>query len=177
MSLNLEVINSKLFFLNLSHLDLEQKFFIAQNTDKDVFKKFDQYEEWMHKFSFPDDQILTLIPRSSDNDFIQHNKSKLAELSTYNAKVVNLMDLEKQRAYLLTMTEEFMKTDFLPSFAAINAKQVDKNAEFDKMLAPYMQKLGQIEGQVTHNILQLYSNSFTLDQWSLPYFGYYFQCC
>jgi len=102
----------------------------------------------MHKFSFPDDQILTLIPRSSDNDFIQANKSKLAELSTYNAKVVNLMDLEKQRAYLLTMTDEFMKTDFLPSFAAITAKQVDKNAEFDKMLAPYMQKLSQIEGQV-----------------------------
>jgi hypothetical protein len=140
--------------------DLEQKFFIAQNTDKDVFKKFDQYEEWMHKFSLPDDQILTLIPRSSDNDFIQVNKSKLAELSTYNAKVVNLMDLEKQRAYLLTMTEEFMKTDFLPSFAAINAKQVDKNAEFDKMLAPYMQKLAQIEGQINeaYPILDTISN-------------------
>jgi len=140
--------------------DLEQKFFIAQNTDKDVFKKFDQYEEWMHKFSLPDDQILTLIPRSSDNEFIQHNKAKLSELSTYNNKVVNLMDLEKQRAYLLTMTEEFMKTDFLPSFAAINAKQVDKNAEFDKMIAPYMQKLGQIESQINeaYPILDTISN-------------------
>ena len=129
-------------------IDLEQKFFIAQNTDKDVFKKYDQYQDWMQKFSLADEQILQLIPRSSDSEFVGNNKSKLVELSSYNAKIIDLMDLEKQRNYIITLAEEFMKTDFIPSFAAINAKQADKQTEFDKMLTPYQTKLTQVESKV-----------------------------
>jgi len=128
--------------------DLEQKFFIAQNTDKDVMKKYDQYQDWMQKFSLPDEQILQLIPRSSDSEFIGKNKQNLQEVEALNSKIIDLMDLEKQRHYLLSLTEDFMKTDFLPSFSAISAKKVDQQAEFDKMLIPYQAKLSQVESKI-----------------------------
>jgi hypothetical protein len=129
--------------------DLEQKFFIAQNTDKDVSKKFDQYQDWMQKFSQSDDQILQTIPRSSDTEFVARSRDKLAELGNTNKKIVTLVDLERQVANIHAMMEDFMKTDFLPSFNAINSNQVDKQAEFDKILAPFQAKLGQVEAQVT----------------------------
>lgn len=114
-------------------------------------KKFDQYQDWMQKFSLPDDQILALIPRSSDSDFVSQNRNKLAELAEINRKIMDLIELERQRFNLRTVTDEFMKTDFMSSFAAVHAKTADKQQEFERLLAPYRAKLAQVENQVIYS--------------------------
>jgi len=119
--------------------DLEQKYMVAQNMDQQVLKKYDQTLEWMKKFSQPKDVIVSLIPKSSDIEFIQKNKQGISELSDLNKKLESIISLEKNREIMKTLSENINKLNYVQSLLAINNKQAEKDKEFDKMLEPLRQ--------------------------------------
>jgi len=121
---------------------------VAQNMDQQVLKKYDQTVEWMQKFSQPKDVIVSLIPKSSDIEFIQKNKQGIAELSELNKKLEGTISLEKNREIMKTLSENINKLNYVQSLLAINNKQADKDKEFEKMLEPLRQQIDAINNQI-----------------------------
>ena len=103
----------------------------------------------MMRFSQSDDEIISILPKSTDGDFIKKNQGGIHEVSELNKQLNSMIDMETQRKKITEIYEDFIKNDFIGSYQAINQNKQLKESEFEKILAPYKQKLAPIEASVS----------------------------
>jgi len=101
------------------------------------------------QFSQSDDQILSLIPQSSDAEFVVKNKTQIAEVSALNKQLMDSVDPDKLRKTIRDAYEKCMMNDNISSFVNIFNKQVSKEEEFEKLLAQYKKDLAPVEKAVS----------------------------
>jgi hypothetical protein len=128
--------------------DLEQKYMIALNMDKQILKKYTQTAEWMAKLSQSKDSIIALIPKNTDTEFAQKNREELLKLSELNKKLEALIGIEKSREVFKNISDAFAASNYLQSLLAIHNKQTAKEVEFDKMMEPLKPQIEFINNHV-----------------------------
>jgi glutaredoxin-related protein len=128
---------------------LEQKFFIAQKTDAEIFKKYDQTESFMQIFSQDDNAIISMIPKSTDTNFLNANRDRIQEVVKLDGQLNSSVDPDKIRLYMKGSYEKFMQGDFISSFININNKSAKVEEEFPKLYGPLRKELDGVNKQVT----------------------------
>lgn len=130
--------------------ELEQKFFIAQNTDKEIFKKYDQNSDWMKKFSMSDDEIIQLLPQNNDKDFVAAHKDALIKLTNLDKELTNIVDHDTQKVVIKKAFENFFaKADYISILVDINSGKAKKDEQFENIMEPLRKELDNVEMNIT----------------------------
>lgn len=102
----------------------------------------------MKNFEQKDEDLLKLFPQNVDSDLLQTYNKEIDEIIALDEMLVKNVDPQLLKSEIQKAYENFIKTDFIPTFADITSNKVKKEETMVKLVAPIDEEFEKIETRV-----------------------------